>query len=428
GEVARQLVDSGAVAVVVHPLLEEAVTGAVGTLKRPIKVFVTGENDHGLPDLTQVVQDKNIPFCDVFTPGPEDMSVLPYSSGTTGPPKGVWISHDAIRANMGMVLNGQVWPYIPTTASSQETVMGLMPFFHAWGMYTVLACSLAHGAKIVTLPKFIPEFFMDIIKDHKIGVLHLVPSLLLFLVGHPMVKPEDLASLRVAMCSAAPVPAPAATALKAKAPNKNLLFQEAYGMTETMPSHWTPAVGGPIGSSGVLLPNAKSNVVSLEDGSILGPGQPGELWTKTPSVMSRYHNNEAATLETLPGDGWLRTGDVAMYDEVGFFYIVDRIKELIKVKGMQVSPSELESELLQHPGVGEVGVVGVPDDRAGELPRAYVIRRDPGVTEQQLIEFMSNRVAPHKRLAAGVRFVESLPKNQTGKLVRQTLKEMAMQD
>lgn len=442
GEIARQLSNSGARVMVVDPLLEGILDAALSQLPRPPKVVLTGKSStEGRPNLQELARDETKPFGEYVKVSERDLSVLGYSSGTTGVPKGARIDHGAVAYNLAMVLHQEVFPYAPTTAESQESVVGLMPFFHAWGMYGVMTCSLALGAKVVTMPQFIPEVFVKVIKQHQVGVLHLVPPLLQFLVAHPMVTPADLASVRSTMCAAAPCPPQAAHAFKEKVPNK-VFFQEVYGMTETMPTHFTPLNGEEnIGSCGVLLPSVRARVEDLQTGAPLPPGEAGELVLYTPAMMSGYHGNEDATRDVMTADGWLRTGDVAKYDSEGYFYIVDRIKELIKVKGLQVSPTELEDELRGHPSVADVGVVGVEDPRAGEVPRAYVVRRKGAPAgderkereaEERLAEelkaFLSERVAPHKHLSGGVRFLEELPKNPTGKLLRRTLKEMAAKE
>lgn len=442
GEIARQLSNSGARVMVVDPLLEGILDAALSQLPRPPKVVLTGKSStEGRPNLQELARDETKPFGEYVKVSERDLSVLGYSSGTTGVPKGARIDHGAVAYNLAMVLHQEVFPYAATTAESQESVVGLMPFFHAWGMYGVMTCSLALGAKVVTMPQFIPEVFVKVIKQHQVGVLHLVPPLLQFLVAHPMVTPADLASVRSTMCAAAPCPPQAAHAFKEKVPNK-VFFQEVYGMTETMPTHFTPLNGKEnIGSCGVLLPSVRARVEDLQTGAPLPPGEAGELVLYTPAMMSGYHGNEDATRDVMTADGWLRTGDVAKYDSEGYFYIVDRIKELIKVKGLQVSPTELEDELRGHPSVADVGVVGVEDPRAGEVPRAYVVRRKGALAgdeqkereaEERLAEelkaFLSERVAPHKHLSGGVRFLEELPKNPTGKLLRRTLKEMAAKE
>ncbi|XP_063852383.1 probable 4-coumarate--CoA ligase 3 [Scylla paramamosain] len=299
-----------------------------------------------------------------------------------------------------------------------------MPFFHAWGLYTVLNCSLLQGAKVVTMPTFLPELFLPALAKHQIGVLHVVPPLIQFLVAHPAVTSRDLESLRVVMCAAAPCPAPAAHALKEKAPHP-IFFQEAYGMTETMPTHYTPLGHERLGSCGHLLPGVTARVVGAESATPPAPQYPGGAvgegsWVE---VMAGYLNNPEATRDAFTEDGWLRTGDIVTYDEDGYFFVVDRIKELIKVKGHQVSPSEVEGELRALPGVVDAGVVGVADERAGEVPKAFVVRRDPSLTEERVQALIASKLAPHKHLKGGVVFVDELPKSPAGKLLRRLLKE-----
>ena len=193
-------------------------------------------------------------------------------------------------------------------------------------------------------------------------------------------------------------------------------------MTESSPcTQLQPGKDAVLGGCGNCVPNTIAKLVNIETGQLVGPGEQGELCVSGPQVMLGYYKNTSSTAETLI-DGWLHTGDIAVADESGQFVIVDRLKELIKVKGLQVSPSELEDLIRRHPGVLDVAVVGVPDERVGESPRAYVIPRNANVEEQSIVEYVAERVAPHKRLGEGVMFVESLPKNQTGKLLRRELK------
>ena len=216
-------------------------------------------------------------------------------------------------------------------------------------------------------------------------------------------------------------------------------FREGFGMTETSPlTHIQPEEGAVLGGCGCPVSNTIAKIIDVETGDLLEAGQSGELCVSGPQVMKGYYNNIEATKKTII-DGWLHTGDIAVYDESKQFVIVDRLKELIKVKGLQVSdkylffiylqhnifqvsPSELEDLIRRHPGVLDVAVVGVPDERLGESPRAYVIRKNANVSEESIIDYVAEKVAPHKKLGQGVMFVESLPKNQTGKILRRELK------
>ncbi|XP_045106125.1 acyl-CoA ligase lcsD-like, partial [Portunus trituberculatus] len=426
GEIARQVQNSRPTVLISDARLETLAEAALALLPAPPPLLLMGGGgDGGRGDLLEEAQDKNTPFAKDVEVQDEDNCVLLYSSGTTGVPKGAPTRQGSIRHNLPAVLHPGVNPYREAEGDWQETVLGLMPFFHAWGLYTVLNCSLLQGAKVVTLPAFLPELFLPALAKHKIGVLHVVPPLIQFLVGHPAVTSRDLESLRVVMCAAAPCPAAAAHALKDKAPNP-IFFQEAYGMTETMPTHFTPLGHERLGSCGHLLPGVTARVMEVRDGeptTPLPPNTPGELWVKSPGVMSGYLGDEEATRGAFTGDGWLRTGDIVTYDSDGYFYVVDRIKELIKVKGHQVSPSEVEAELRTLPGVVEAGVVGVPDDRTGEAVRAFVVKNSDSLTGEAVQGYIAGRLAPHKHLTGGVVFVDALPKSPAGKLLRRALKE-----
>ncbi|XP_068225863.1 uncharacterized protein [Palaemon carinicauda] len=421
-EVRYQLVDSGSKVIMVHPLMEGTAMKAIAGLPNPPKVYVAGPSSSGNPNFLEIAENKNIPFIDFKGFDGNDVCCLQYSSGTTGLPKGAIFTHGRVTDHIPMTHQPHLFPNIPTTEDKQDVLVALLPFFHAYGLYILLTSGLLIGSKLVTLPQFVPETFIATHKKHKVEVFHLVPPLLQFMAAHPMVKPEDLAHMRVAMCTAAPCPREAAIALKAKAPNP-VFFQEAYGMTETFFTNFTP-LSGPekIGSCGPLLPNVRAKIFDLDTGKALGSGEDGELCIKSPTLMNEYHGRPEATAEMYTEDGYMKTGDIARYDEDGYFYIVDRLKELIKVKGSQVSPSELENVLLRHPGIADAGVVGVEDIRAGELPMAYIVKRNPELTEEEIISYLDDKVAPHKQLKGGVRFVEQLPKNATGKLVRKELK------
>lgn len=424
-EVSRQLEDADGELMVVDPLMEGLLRQVLAKLNLQLPVFTNGPSQFGSPNLQEIIEDTTKPFAEVAETHPESIAMMLYSSGTTGKPKGVALSHRAFTSNMVMFTQPSVFAYRDTSAEYQENILGILPFYHIYGTHVVNMFNLYKGAKTISLPAFTPNDFVRIIRDHKVEVVHLVPPMLNFLTKSPAVTPKDLASMRVAMCAAAPVPPSSAIALKEKAPNP-ILFQEGFGMTEALGTHMTPLNLERIGYCGKLVPNVEGKVVDTDTGEALPEGRRGELCIRSPSMMSHYHKNPEATAETIDFDGWLHTGDVAIHED-GFFSIVDRIKELIKVKGYQVSPSELEEKLLKHPAVMDVGVVGVEDERAGELPRAYIVRKTE-VTPEDIMDYMKERVAPYKQLKGGIRFLDALPKNATGKLLRRELKEMAAQD
>lgn len=425
-EVAGHLRDSGTEILVVDSLMEPLADAALALLQWDIPVIVNGASKSGRPNLREIITDTSIPYAQQVDICEETTAVLAYSSGTTGKPKGVCMPHSLFSSGSTIYQNPYTNPYDKAEGEHQEVIMGLLPFFHIYGMMGVMVCGMLNGAKIVTLPKFDPVTYMTVLKKHQVTCLHIVPPLLKFIAMSPAVSPADLASTHTVICGAAPVLPAAAIKLKEKL-QRPIFFQEGYGMTEILCAHLTAKGEEKLGYCGKLMPNVRAKVLDLATDVALPPGAKGELCIHTPSVMSRYHNNPEATREVMDEEGWVRTGDVAIYDEEGNFAIIDRIKELIKVKGMQVSPSELEDILLRHPQVADVGIIGVEDEHAGEVPRAYVVRQG-NVTEKELQEFMQSRVAPFKQLTGGIKFIDELPKNPAGKLLKKELKKIAQQE
>ncbi|KAK4317397.1 hypothetical protein Pmani_011516 [Petrolisthes manimaculis] len=422
-ELARQLLDSGSKVIATETLLEPVVTAAIKNMKNPPFVYVVGKSNAGHAELLPILQDNNTPFDIDPQIEPDEFVGMVYSSGTTGLPKGVLLSHKSLNASLPAYEHPEINFDLPCTDEHQTTVMGLLPFFHAYGSYMGLLSGPSSGCKIVTLPKFDPQTYLSAIKKHKFRHLHIVPPLLSFLC-HPTVTSSDLSCLQGVTCSAAPCPIPHVNILKDKTQH-DLFFQDLYGMTETMVVMTTPVGQERLGSCGKLLYGSQARVVHMETQDTLPPDSKGELWIKTDGGMTGYHNNPEATKQTKTSDGWIKTGDVAKYDDQGYFYIVDRIKELIKVKGLQVSPTEIEKQLMKHDAVLEAGVVGVTCERAGEVPKAYVVKKKD-VSEKELQTFIAKHMAKHKQLKGGVEFIDALPKNPAGKLLRRVLQERGM--
>lgn len=426
-EIATHLTDSGASLIVVESIMEPLVDAALQILQKDIPVVVNGPSKRNRPNVRDIIQQTNIPFATDIEYKPDQVVTLPYSSGTTGKPKGVQLTNSFLSGTFSIYHFPYGCPVEKAEGDHQDVIMGLLPFFHIYGMLVIMGSGLARGAKIVTLPKFDPKNYVSVLKKTKMTVLHTVPPLMHFLTASPSVIPEDLSHVHTVMCGAAPVTVDAAMAIKEKAGHP-LFFQEGFGMTEVMCSHLTPIGGEKIGSCGKLMPNASAKLVDLSTGASVPLGVKGELCVKSACMMKGYHNNPKATAETIDEDGWFHTGDVATCDEEGYFYIVDRIKELIKVKGLQVAPSELEEIIMGHPGVGDVGVIGVPNERAGEVPMAYIVPRQKNLSADDIHSFLEDRVARHKKLVGGIRFVQELPKNATGKLMRRQLQKMAEEE
>lgn len=424
GEIAHHLGDSGAEIVVVDAMLEPLADAALKLLKKDLSVIVNGASKSGRPNLRDIIADPNTPFATHVEVPMDATAVLPYSSGTTGKPKGVCISHKALTSSLALFHHPSAGQVTPAEGEHQDAVMGLLPFFHIFGMMALMTSAMTNGAKLVTMPQFDPKVFLEVLVKHKVSRLQLVPPLINFLAMSPEVQPAMLSSINSILCGAAPVSTASAAMLKEKA-SQPIFIQEGFGMTETLCTHMTPVGHEKLGWCGKVMAHVRSKVVDLDTGMTLPPGEKGELCIDAPGMMTSYHNNPEATRDAFDSEGWFKTGDVAIYDEEGFFSIVDRMKELIKVKGVQVSPSELEDVIISYPGVADVGVIGVADEKAGEVPRAYVVPKGKDLKKDELNAFVAERVAPHKQLAGGIEFVEQLPKNPTGKLLRRELKKMA---
>jgi acyl-CoA synthetase (AMP-forming)/AMP-acid ligase II len=346
---------------------------------------------------------------------PDELAVLPYSSGTTGLMKGVMLTHRNLVANIE-----QAWNSMPVT--DDDTLVGVLPFFHIYGQTVVLNMGLAKGSTIVTMPRFDLDELLEIVERHGLTWLHVAPPVILALATAPQVEGRDFSKLKLVISGAAPLDGELARRAEERigAP-----IRQGYGMTELSPvthkSRLARIEETPRGSIGALIPNTEARLVDPETGEDVAEGQEGEIWIRGPQVMRGYLNNAAATSETLVGDGWLRTGDIGRVDPDGFFYIVDRLKELIKYKGYQVPPAELEAVLVSHPKVKDAGVIGVPMDDGGEAPKACVVA-DDGLDPDELIAYVSERVAPYKRIRE-IEFVDEIPKSASGKILRRVLRE-----
>ncbi len=342
----------------------------------------------------------------------EQVIVLPYSSGTTGLPKGVMLTHRNLVANLA-----QAKPMLDY--GDDEVALAFLPFFHIYGMQVLMNGLLAEGVKVITLPRFDMEQVLSLVQDESVTQFFAVPPIVLGLAKHPSVESYDMSSLRKIFSGAAPLGGELAQEAEDRLGAKVV---QGYGMTELSPiSHSTVGLQSKPGSNGFAAPNTSCRIVDPE-GNDLGPGEEGELWIKGPQVMKGYLNNPEATAATIDADGWLHTGDVARIDPDDHMYIVDRVKELIKFKGFQVPPAELEALIITHPSVADVAVIGVPEIEAGELPKAFVVVK-PGeeVTEDEIKAFVKAEVASYKQIRL-VEFVDSIPKSASGKILRRMLR------
>ncbi len=414
-ELAMQMRDSGAKYLLTIPLfLDNAKKAAAESSVE--EIFVLGESEGATPFMALL--QNNAPVPQVEIDPKNDLVVLPYSSGTTGLPKGVMLTHYNLVANLSQI-DGMKGGRIEIT--ERDTMLGLLPFYHIYGMVCIMNAGLSIGATIITMPRFDLEPFLQTIQNYKITFANLVPPLVLALAKHPLVDKYDLSSLQSISSGAAPLGKEAEETVHARL---GCIATQGYGLTETSPvTHWDTRVPGhdKPGSIGPLLPNTEARIVNLATGDDLGPGEQGEVWIRGPQVMKGYHNNPEATARTIDRDGWLHTGDVAVADADGYFWILDRIKELIKYKGMQVAPAELEAVLVSHPAVADAAVIGRPDTEAGEIPKAFVVRKSD-VSAEELMAFVAERVAPYKKVRF-VEFVDVLPRTTSGKILRRDLLE-----
>ncbi|WAJ46717.1 AMP-binding protein [Mycobacterium sp. Aquia_216] len=418
-EIVRQLEDSGARLLIVAARLQaqaEEAAKAVGLSSDDV-LLLDGEDlviptGSGGPEVE-------------FDPATH-VAVLPYSSGTTGKPKGVMLTHRNLVANVA-----QLHPV--SGVSPDETLVAVVPFFHSYGLTGLLCAALRNRARLIVMPAFNLSEFLAAIEKYRCTQAYIVPPVAVALAKDPMVDSFDLSSLHTLTSAAAPLDEELAKAVTQRI---GCRIVQAYGMTELSPaSHVIPLEGrhpagieAPVSSCGWTVPNSESKIVDPETGGEIpvpssGFSNPGELCFRGPNVMAGYLGNAAATAEIIDADGFLHTGDLARVDAAGCVYIVDRLKELIKYKGYQVAPAELEALLLTHPGIADVAVVGVIHNVSGEeIPKAFVVRKGgAALSKGEIIDFVARKVAPYKKIRQ-VEFVTKIPKSPTGKILRKDLR------
>lgn len=422
-ELAYQFENSGTNIIATVPAILSTVQEAAERAKVE-KIIVIGEElESGRRDVIsyhRLLEDSGSYFNPVSVNAKEDLAILPYSSGTSGIAKGVMLTHYNVVANILQLDH----PECLHLHREGTNVLGVLPFFHIYGMVVDLFSSLYAGSTLVPIPKFEPELFLNAISRYKTDVVNLVPPLILFLAKHPLVDKYDLSCIRQITSGAAPLGGDLVESASARL--KCDVIRQGYGLTETSPvTHMVPNSLAKLKpqSIGVPVKSVEVKVVDSDSKRILSANEEGEVWIRGPNVMKGYLNLPDATRNCMTEDGWFCSGDVGHFDSDGWFYITDRLKELIKVKGLQVAPAELESLLVSHEKIADAAVIGVADEWLGEAPKAYVVRKDATMGEREVEEYVAKRVAKHKHLAGGVEFIDAIPKSASGKILRRLLRD-----
>jgi len=439
-------IHAGAKVCLYNPIYTEAETLHAMSLTKPRYIVTTGLS---LPTIQSKMNETPIEEVIVVGPAPENSNttaftsllqepsstsgveptdldttaLMPFSSGTTGLPKAVCLSHRNIVSNLCQTQHPQFG-----AADQGENMMCLLPMFHMYGMAMTLT-TLCKGGHVTSLPRFELGTFLNAIETYKINHLPIVPPIATVLANHPDVGKYDLSSVTAIPCAAAPLSKDIQNAIFARL-NVNTI-RNGYGMSEMVGAGIVPHPDNALeamekGSIGEVLAGMEARIVDVDTGEDLGPEQEGEILLKGPNVMNGYLGDAGATAATVDDEGWLHTGDVGKYDEDKDFYITDRLKELIKYKGWQVAPAELEAIILSLQGIQDVGVIGVPApvEGDGDVPKAFVVRK-PGfdLMAEDVVKSVAEKVAKFKQLRGGVVFVEALPRSLAGKLLRKELRK-----
>jgi acyl-CoA synthetase (AMP-forming)/AMP-acid ligase II len=416
-ELAKQLADSRArFLLTAPPFLDKAKDAAQKSGIEEVFVFGSAEGAR--------------PFAELLEAGPppptvridprEDIVALPYSSGTTGLPKGVMLTHRNLVANLCQCEGMENFDGF----GERDVVMAVMPFFHIYGMVVIMMLGLVTGGTILVMPRFDLQEFLGLVQKYRITILPVVPPIVLGMVKHPAVAQFDLSSVRLVFSGAAPLGEEMARELSKKL---GCPVVQGYGMTEASPvTHLSPTHDAPMkpGAVGRVIPNTEVKIIEVGTGAEAPQGQEGELLIRGPQIMKGYLNHPEETAACLDREGWYHTGDVGYVDAEGYFFIVDRTKELIKYKGLQVAPAELEALLVTHPAVLDAAVVRKADEEAGEVPKAYVVLKPDeasrATTAEAIMGWVAGRVAPHKRIRH-LDFIDQIPKSASGKILRRML-------
>ncbi|XP_046823633.1 4-coumarate-CoA ligase 1-like isoform X1 [Vespa crabro] len=433
-EIKKQLENSETSAIFTNPLLYSVVKKSIENNPRiKLPIIIVDDGSGSIPSGTINLNDFMRDDIEEFSKNqrtnvdPEDDVFLPYSSGTTGIPKGVQLSHRNITANILQISSPIFFPGINTNETEQDVVPIILPLFHIYGLIIILCNYLRMGAKLVCLPQFSIEQFIKILENYKPTLLYVVPTIVQMMVINEQITSKYFENVRHIMSGAATIGEESIRKFHEHISNK-VRFTQGYGLTETSPAvilHTTDSINVNCESVGLPIHNTQLRIVKNEgDKSInVGPNEVGELYVKGPQVMKGYFKNSQATKDCMDGD-WLKTGDIAKFDENGYFYIKGRIKELIKVKGFQVPPAELEDIIKGLDSIADVAVIGVPHEKFGEIPKAFIVlKKGATVNPEEVKDYVAKRVANYKKLGY-VQYIDKIPKNASGKILRKELQNI----
>jgi acyl-CoA synthetase (AMP-forming)/AMP-acid ligase II len=404
-EIAEHLLRSGASLIVADTGVAEKADAAATCAG--VKLMAL----HDIVMISSLLGDTARPLDTASPLDTNQVAVIPFSSGTTGLPKGVMLTH---RSLVATICQHEDLYHV----GSDDVFLAALPFFHIYGLSIVLGYGLRHGATIVTLPRFDPQRWLSLIETRQVTWLHVAPPMVLLLTS-PEAAAADLTSIRHVVSGAAPLDG----ALTARAAARiGCPIGQGYGMTEASPGvTWTPDDGSvdcAPGSVGVLVAGTEARVVDPATGADTDTA--GELWVRGPQIMDGYLDDPSASSATIVEGGWMRTGDIVEVDGAGVIRVVDRLKELIKYKGYQVAPAELEAVLLEHHAVADAAVIGVPDLAAGEIPKAFVVLAG-AASSDELLAWVAGRVAPYKKIRL-LEVIDNIPRSVSGKILRRALK------
>jgi acyl-CoA synthetase (AMP-forming)/AMP-acid ligase II len=410
-ELGHQLVDTDARMLVTVPSsLEVARLAAAAT---GCEIFLVGDVDGTAPFSALLGDPDAAP--DVAIDAESDIAAILYSGGTTGLPKGVLLTHRNLVASLALAEEA-------VALRVDDVSLAALPFFHVYGLHVILNFALQAGATVVAMARFELGQFVRSIERYRVTRGYVVPAIAKALADGTAVEGSDLSSLRHVLSGAAPLGRKLTETTESRL---GCPLTEGFGMTEMSGvTHLVPPFGAvrKPGSIGPPIPGVECRLVDPQTGRDVGDGERGELWMRSPKVMQGYLNNPQATEAMVDPEGWLRSGDIAVVDDEGWFSVVGRMKEIIKYKGFQVFPAELELVLSGHPAVADCAVIGIPDEAAGEIPKAFVVPAGDPPDPDAVIRYVAEQVAPYKRIRA-IEFTDEIPKSQSGRILRRILLE-----